>query len=54
MDESGVILRHITVREPYFNESDGIKYEVTGEAHGHSTHDSLSEAKSAAEASLPS
>ncbi len=44
--------RHITVREPYMNEPDGIKYEVTGEGHGHSAHDSLSEATAAAEASL--
>lgn len=51
-DELGVFLRHIAVRTPYMNEPDGIKYDVTGEGHEYSKHDSLDEAKAAAEASL--
>lgn len=52
-DESGK-KRHITVREPYMNEPDGTKYDVTGEGHEYSQHDSLPEAMTAAEASLDS
>ncbi len=53
-DESSMILRHVAVRPPYIGEPGGTKYEVTGDGHQHSTHDSLADAKAAAEASLAS
>ena len=53
-DESYMILRHVAVRPPYIGESGGTKYEVTGEGHEHSKHNSLSDAMAAAEASLAS
>ncbi|MFZ2052496.1 MAG: hypothetical protein WB698_05620 [Solirubrobacteraceae bacterium] len=50
--QDGVIVRHIAVRDPYFNEPAGTKYLATGNGHKPSTHDSLKEAMIAAEASL--
>jgi hypothetical protein len=48
----GKILRYVSVREPYADEPNGIKYQVTGEGHDLSVHDSLEEAFGAAQRSL--
>lgn len=50
--DSEMVLRHVAVRAPYLGEPKGTKYEVTGDGHEHSKHDSLDQAKAAAEASL--
>jgi hypothetical protein len=51
--EDGGPLRHIVVRDPRLGESAGTKYVVSGPGHGESVHQSLHEAKAAAEATLP-
>jgi hypothetical protein len=50
--ENGRVLRYVSVREPYTGEPDGIKYQVTGEGHEVSVHDSLDEAFGAAQRTL--
>lgn len=50
--QNGKILRYVSVREPYMNEPHGLKYQVTGEGHEVSVHDSLDEAFGAAQRSL--
>lgn len=51
-DELGTHLRQVVVRQPRMNEPNGTMYEVTGEGHEYSKHDTLDEAMAAAEASL--
>lgn len=53
VDASGTILRLIVERDPYFNEPDGKKYNVSGIGYAGSVHDSLDAAKAIAESSLP-
>jgi hypothetical protein len=50
--QNGKILRYVSVREPYLHERSGLKYQVTGEGHEVSVHDSLDEAFGAAQRSL--
>jgi hypothetical protein len=50
--QNGKTLRYVSVREPYMNEANGLKYQVTGEGHEVSVHDSLDEAFGAAQRSL--
>jgi len=51
--DSEMVLRHVAVRGPYLgSEPEGTKYEVTGDGHEHSKHESLDQAKAAAETSL--
>lgn len=51
--KDGKVLRYVSVREPYSNEAgNGFKYQVTGEGHEVSVHDSLDEAFGAAQRSL--
>jgi hypothetical protein len=52
LDEQGVILRLIVLREPRMGEPDGTKYVVSGKGHDESVHSSLDDAKATAEASL--
>lgn len=49
---NGKTLRYVSVREPYKNEPSGLKYQVTGEGHEVSVHESLDEAFGAAQRSL--
>jgi hypothetical protein len=51
LDEQGVILRLIVVREPRIGEPDGTKYVVSGDGR-ELVRSSLDAAKAAAEASL--
>lgn len=53
-EESNMILRHVAARAPYIGEPDGTEYEITGEGHEHSIHNSPPEAMAAAQASLAS
>jgi hypothetical protein len=50
--QNGKVLRYVSVRESYTNEPNGLKYQVTGDGHEVSVHDSLDEAFGAAQRSL--
>jgi hypothetical protein len=51
-DDPHTLLRKIAVRDPYLTEGPWTRFEVSGAGHRRSKHDSLADAKAAAEASL--
>jgi hypothetical protein len=52
LNESGQLLRTVMAREPYVNESDQLRYVVTGDGYATTTHDSLRTAQATAMESL--